>query len=155
MRAVDGIAFICSRPVRRALIDILNDNAAPLEVRDRATEMLHLHGSRETAEACASALENENVSIQFWAAYTLGQITSFRSRFRGIAASALERVLGDKEVAPGWWSVRREAQAMIVGLRDEPGEKERLQAEIRSILQDASASAEDRRWAECYDDGQE
>jgi len=137
------------------LIDILNDNAAPLEVRDRATEMLHLHGSRETAEACASALENENVSIRFWAAYTLGQITFFRSGIRGIAASALERVLGDKEVAPGWWSVGREAQAMIVGLRDEPGEKERLQAEIRSILQDASASAEDRRWAECYDDGQE
>ena len=155
MRAVDGIAFICSRQVRRVLINILNDAAAPLEVRERATEMLHLHGSRETAEACAGALENEKASIRFWAAYTLGQITFFRSGIRGIAASALERVLGDKEVAPGWWSVGREAQAMIVGLRDEPGEKERLQAEIKGILQNANAPAEDRRWAECYDDGRE
>src|SRR5260370_15938513 len=56
IRAVGHIAYIYRRPVRRALIDILNDSAASLEVRDRATEMLHLHASRETAEACTRAL---------------------------------------------------------------------------------------------------
>lgn len=155
MRAVDSIAFISRRPVRRALIEILNDTAAPLEVRERATEMLHLQVHRETAEACARALADQNAGIRFWAAYTLGQITFFRSGLREIVASALESVLDDDEVAPGWWSVGREAQAMIVGLRNDPGERERLQAETRRILQDANASAEDRRWAECYCDYQD
>jgi hypothetical protein len=45
--------------------------------------------------------------------------------------SALERVLTDGEIASGWWSVGKEAQAVIVNLRDRPGEEERLQAEIR------------------------
>ena len=58
--------------------------------------------------------------------------------------------MDDQQVAPGWWSVGREAQAMIVGFRNDPGEKERLQSEIQRVLQDASASAEDRRWADCY-----
>ncbi len=38
---------------------------------------------------------------------------------------------------------------MVAGLRGD-GERERLQAEIPSVLEDANASAEDRRWAECY-----
>jgi hypothetical protein len=62
----------------------------------------------------------------------------------------LEKVLNDTEVAPGWWSVGREAQAMIVGLRDDPSDQERLQAEIRRVQDDPNASPEDRRWAECY-----
>jgi HEAT repeat protein len=153
--AVDALAFIYRGTVRRALIDVLNDTAALLEVRERATEMLHLHESKETAEACARALDDRNASIRFWAAYTLGQITAFRKGHREIAASALGRVLDDEEVAPGWWSVGREAQAMIVGLRDDPGAKERLQAQIRRVQQDPNASAEDRRWAEFYQDERE
>jgi|SRR5271165_5477047 len=150
MHAVQDIAFINRRPVRRALIEIVLDNAAPLGLRERATEMLHLHSCRETAEACAKALADPNVNIRFWAAYTLGQIAD-KSSLREIIASALKEVLGDQEVAPGWWSVGREAQASIVGLRDDPGERERLRAEVRRILTDPKASAEDRRWAECYD----
>jgi hypothetical protein len=149
MTAIDGVSYIHCHEVRRAFIDILNDTAAPLEVRERATENLHLQGSRETAEACARALGDQNASIRFWAAYVLGQIGHLH-RLREIAASALEKVMDDQEVAPGWWSVGREAQAMIVGFRNDPGEKERLQSEIQRILQDANASAEDRRWADCY-----
>jgi len=56
IRAVEALAFVPQRPVRRTLIGILSNSAAPLDVRERATEMLHLHESRETAEACAKAL---------------------------------------------------------------------------------------------------
>ena len=151
MAAIDGVSFIDSRAVRRALIGILADDSAPLEVRDRATEMLHLQPSQETAEACAKALSSPHASIRFWAAYTLGQIPVFHKSLRKYAASALERVLDDPEVAPGWWSVGREARAMIAGLRDDPGEEDRLQAEVRRVLQDSTASPEDRDWAGCYD----
>ena len=152
IRAVEALAFVPQRPVRRTLIGILSNSAAPLDVRERATEMLHLHESRETAEACAKALGDPSASIRFWAAYTLGQIAGFRKGIPEIAAPALASVLDDREVAPGWWSVGREAQASIVGLRGDPGERERLQAEIRRVQQDPTASAEDRRWAECYSD---
>jgi hypothetical protein len=147
--AVQRVAFIRCRPVRRVLIDILNDSAAPLEIRELATEMLHIHGNRETAEACAKALDNQDASIRFWAAYTLGEIPVFRNSLRELAVSILERALGDTGVTPGWWSVGREAQAAIANLRGD-GEQERLQAEIQSVLQDPNASAEDHRWAECY-----
>ena len=140
--AVQRLSFIRSRPARRVLIDILNDTAAPLEVRECATEMLHLHANRETAEACAKALDDEVASIRFWAAYTLGQIPVFRKSLRELA-------LDDTAVALGWWSVGREAQAMIANLRGN-GDKERLQAEIHSVRQDPSASAGNHRWAECY-----
>jgi hypothetical protein len=154
--AVDVLGFVCGRPLRRALIGILNDDNARLEVRERAAEMLSVQGSREAVEACVAALDHENASIRFWAAFALGQIASFCGHaLRAVAASALQRVLDDEEITPGWWSVGREAQAMIVGLRNDPGEKERLQADIRRIQQDSHASAEDRRWAECYSDCRE
>ena len=46
MTAMDGVSYIQCHEVRRALIDILNDPGAPLEVRERATENLHLHGEQ-------------------------------------------------------------------------------------------------------------
>jgi hypothetical protein len=130
--AVERVAFIRCRPVRRALIDIVDDVAAPLEVRECATEMLHVHGCRETAEACANALHDQHASIRFWATYTLGEIPAFRDSLREVAASILERAINDTEVASGWWSVGREAQAAIANLRGD-GEQERLQAEIQAV----------------------
>jgi hypothetical protein len=98
---------------------------------------------------CAKALDDEVASIRFWAAYTLGEIPVFRKSLRGLAISILERALDDTGVAPGWWSVGREAQAMVANLRGN-SDQERLQGEIQSVRQDPNASAEDRRWAECY-----
>jgi HEAT repeat protein len=146
---IDGVSYIECPEVRRAFIKILNDTSVPLEVRERAIENLHLQGSRETTEACARALGDQNASIRFWAAYTLGETAIFVGA-REIAASALVQVLGDKEIAPGWWSIGREAQAVIAKLRNNQDEKERLQAEIRRVQQNPDATAEDRRWAECY-----
>jgi cell wall-associated NlpC family hydrolase len=147
--AVERVAFIRTRSVRRALIDIATDTAAPMAVRECATEMLHVHPSRETAEACAKALDDREASIRFWAAYALGEIPVFHDSLRELAVVLLQRALGDIRVAPGWWSVGREAQAAIANLRGND-EQERLQAEIQSVLQDPNASTEDHRWAEYY-----
>jgi hypothetical protein len=68
-----------------------------------------------------------------------------------VIASASEKVLNDTEIALGWWSVGREAQASIAGLRRIPGERELLQSEIRRVFADPNAAPEERRWAECYD----
>ncbi|MEP6538051.1 MAG: HEAT repeat domain-containing protein [Bryobacteraceae bacterium] len=151
--AVDAIAMAEGNArVRRTLIGLVEDTAAPLEVRDRATEMLHLFSSRTAAEACIRALKDPAPSIRFWAAYSLGQISSWNSDYRIEATAALKRMLNDEAVAPGWWSVGREAQAMIIGLRNLPRERERLQKEIQTIQDDPCAAIEDKRWAEHYED---
>jgi hypothetical protein len=46
MTAVDGLAFVCCRPARRRLINVAEDTGAPLDLRERALEMLHLRPSR-------------------------------------------------------------------------------------------------------------
>ena len=148
--AVDAIAYSDHPRVRRALINLLENTTAPLEVRDRAAEMLHLQSGRATAEACVRALKDPTPSIRFWAAYSLGQIAYWRGELRQAAAAALQHVLDDKAIAPGWWSVGREAQAIIVGLRDIAGERERLQETIRIIQNDPNASTEEKKWAEHY-----
>ncbi len=144
---LDALAFVRSRPVWRVLIGILHNTAFTIDIREHAAEMLHLQESRETVEACARALDDPNAKIRFWAAYTLGQVG--RKGLRAIAAAALKRVLNDQEVAPGWWSVGREAQAGIAAAGDRDG-RALLQAEIQRVQRDADASDEDRRWAECY-----
>src|SRR5262249_21817987 len=147
----ERLSFIRSRSVRRVLIDVLNDIAAPLEGRECATEVLHLHASRETAEACAKALNDDVASIRFWAAYTVGEIPLFRKSLRELAIPIWRRALDDTGTAPGWWSVGREAQAMIASLRGK-GELRRLQAEIQAVREAPNAPADDRRWADCYGD---
>ena len=147
--AVERVAFIRCRSVRRALIEIVDDVAAPLEIRECAAEMLHVQESRETVEACGRALNDQQVSIRFWAAYALGEIPVFRPSLCELAVSFLQKALNDTEVASGWWSVAREAQASIANLRGY-GEQDRLQTEIQSVLLDPHASSEERRWAECY-----
>jgi hypothetical protein len=147
--AIDGVAFVPGRPVRRALIEILENRSASLDARERALEMLHLQPSQETVDTCARFLAAPEVSLRFWAAYTLGN-SFFRRGVAATAAAALETVLGDIEVAPGWWSVGREAEALLAGLRADEAAHDRLQAEIRQIQADPNATPEDRRWAEWY-----
>ena len=61
-------------------------------------------------------------------------------------------MLDDHEVIPGnWWSISREAQAMLGPLS--PVYSARLDEETRRVLADPQVSPEDRRWAECYTAG--
>jgi hypothetical protein len=66
--------------------------------------------------------------------------------------NALETLLSDQAVPPGnWWSVAREALAMLGNLNPpEDRYEQQLEQEIERIRNDPGASPEDRRWAECY-----
>ena len=148
--AIDEVAMSNGRSARRVLIELMSNSSLPVLLRERATEMLHFHACAETVEACSRLLSDPNVSMRFWAAYTLGQCSAFRSGVSESTALALERALSDHEVAPGWWSVSREAQALITNVRKDRIAMEQLQLEIRQILKDPNASPTDRRWAEFY-----
>ncbi len=143
---VNEISFSKGHRVRRALIEVLDDTTSPAFVRGWAAERLQMHISRKTVEACLRAIEDPNPEVRLWAVYTLGYAPSERPVFRGTAIPVLERMLADSGVVPGWWPVRREAQARLANLRGED-DLNRLQAEIQAILKDPTASAEDKYWA--------
>ena len=153
---VNEIAFFTSdrdrRKVRRALIEVLDDLPAPAEVRGWAAERLHMHISQDTVRACVRAAADPNPEVRLWAVYTLGVAGSNyggvpHPLYRDVVASVLERALADDAVVPGWWSVRREAQAHLPDLHGSPEEEACLQAEIQTILNDPAASREDKHWA--------
>jgi hypothetical protein len=156
---VDQIAFFSDyqdrRKVRHALIEVLEDRAAPAEVRGWAAERLHLHTSRETVNACIRAVEDPSPEVRLWAVYTLGCAASSWSvphpLYGDIVTPVLERALADDGVVPGWWAVRREAQGWLPQLHGSAEEEARLQAEIQTILSDPSASVEEKNWARFND----
>lgn len=157
---VNGIAFFDNqrdrRKVRHILIGILEDPVAPAEVRGWAAERLHLHMSQETVRACIRAASDPSPEVRLWAVYTLGVCASaFRETphplYRDQVAPVLERALEDTAVVPGWWSVRREAQAHLPSVRGSSADEAQLQAEIQTVLRDPSASLEDKRWASFND----
>jgi len=127
---VNHIACFDRRQVRPALIEVLEDATAPGYVRGWAAERLHQHISE----------------VRLWAVYTLGH-AAMHPVFRDDVTPALERMLTDDVVVPGWWSVRREAQSYMARLCGGPDGESRLQAEIQAILKDPNASAEDKHWA--------
>jgi len=101
------------------------------------------------------AVEDPSPEVRIWAVYTLGFAAAPygvpRAPYRDVVAPVLERLLSDDAVVPGWWSVGREAQAHLPRLHESLDEEARLQAEIQTILNDPSASLEDKRWASFND----
>ena len=124
------------------------DPAQPQPAREEAAESLAYVGTRETIEPLISVLRDPDVRIRFWAVFGLGG--SCRGDVRAIRA--LESVLDDRETPPGnWWPVGKEALAMLASKQRPTGEYEtKLSAERQRILANPNATAEDRRWAECY-----
>jgi hypothetical protein len=61
------------RSVRHALIETLDDRAAPAMVQAWAAERLHLHIFQETVRACLRAVEDPDPEVRLWAVYTLGK----------------------------------------------------------------------------------
>ena len=135
-----------------ALIKALTDVSQPLAVRAEAAESLAYLYSSRSIPALISALADSHVCIRFWAVFALGSIRNrrtFRHTDRRVIP-ALEAMLSDHAVPPGnWWSVAREALAML-GELDPPEERYRdqLAPEIQRVVDDPNASPEDRRWAE-------
>jgi HEAT repeat protein len=139
-----------NRTTALALAQCLTDSTQPQFAREVAAESLAYVGTRATIDALVSALYDPDARIRFWAVFGLGG--SCRGDAR--AVRALESVLDDSETPPGnWWPVGKEALAMLAGLPliSNPY-RDKLKAATQGILADPAAGAEDRRWAECYDD---
>jgi HEAT repeat protein len=113
--------------------------------------LAYLH-SKASIPPLISVLSDPDVRIRFWAVFALGSIRNrrtWRHTDRSVVA-ALESVLSDDAIPPGnWWSVGREALAML-GRLDPPESRyqEQLDREIQRVRSDPDASPEDRRWAE-------
>jgi hypothetical protein len=135
-----------------ALARCVADAGQPQAAREEAAESLAYAGRVETIDALISVLTDSDVRIRFWAVFGLGG--SCRGEAR--AVRALESMLGDEDVPPGnWWSVGREALAMLGKLRFAGNPYvEKLAEEIRRISADPAVGEEERRWAECYDFGE-
>jgi hypothetical protein len=115
------------RAAALALAHCLVDAAQAQPAREEAAESLAYVGTRETIEPLISVLRDPDVRIRFWAVF-------------------------DRETPPGnWWPVGKEALAMLASKQRPAGEYEtKLSAERHRILANPNATAEDRRWAECY-----
>lgn len=140
------------RPANRAtalaLANCLTNPAQPQAARQEAAESLAYAGTRETIDALISMLHDRDVSLRFWAVFGLGGCRGGGEQ----AIAALESVLDDDEVPPGgWWSVGKEALAMLASLEPVRDRYEvRLRMESLRVLSDLNATEADRRWAANY-----
>lgn len=142
------------RRAAKALVAALADKSQPQPVREEASESLAYLGYAGAIPVLISVLDEPDVRLRFWAVFALGGIGQ-RQIYgpRGIAdpriVEALEKMLSDAEVAPGnWWSVGREALAMLGHVDSKYGAQ--LDSETERVLNDSNSSPEDLRWAEGY-----
>jgi hypothetical protein len=144
----DALECIAQSPLPFAtgfLIRVMEDRTEDSLLRGRAAESLQTRSAPRATRALMNALRDPAVEVRFWAVFALGSHPAKK------AIPALEPMLGDSAVLPGWWSVGQEAEAMLDALRTPYGGSAELQAKTEAILGDPNASAEGRRWAECYD----
>jgi HEAT repeat protein len=140
------------RRAAKALIRALVDTAQPQPVREEAAESLAYSNYAPAIPALISVLGDPDVRLRFWAVFGLGSVAqsqAFAGRASLRAIEALEGMLSDEAVPPGnWWSVGKEALAMLSGL--DSAYESKLREGIKRVVDDANASAEDRRWADFY-----
>jgi HEAT repeat protein len=140
------------QPVRKraakALVQALLDKSQPQPVREEAAESLAYSGYEKAIDPLISVLAEPDVRIRFWAVFALGSIGQWRSEKDGPdprIVQALERMLPEEVAPSNWWSVGKEALAMLGHFVPEYGAK--LDSETRRVRNDPNASPEDLRWA--------
>jgi len=144
-RALGWIPKAGRRPAK-ALLGALRDKSQPQPVREEAAKSLAYLGYAGAIPALIEVLDEPDVRLRFWSVFALGGIGKRQSSADHRIVEALEEMLSDAEVPPGnWWSVGREALAMLGDF----DRKYRVQviAETERLLRDPKSSAEDRRWA--------
>jgi hypothetical protein len=123
-------------------------------VREEAAESLAYSHYAQAIPPLISVLGEPDVRIRFWAVFALGGIGQWQTyapagRADPRVIEALEGMLADGEVTSGnWWSVGREALAMLGKLNPKYGAK--LDSETQRVLNDPNSAPEDLRWAEGY-----
>jgi hypothetical protein len=142
------------RRAAKALVGALADKTQSQPVREEAAESLAYLGYAGAIPDLILVLGEPDVRLRFWAVFALGgigqrQVDGRRGSADPRIVEALEKMLSDPEVAPGnWWSVGREALAMLGHFGPKYGAQ--LDSETERVLRDPKSSAEDRRWAEGY-----
>lgn len=150
MAAIDILTNHGRPGTHRIVISVLEDRAQPLLVRGRAAESFNMdRGRREVLDALRRALSDPEPSIRFWAVYALGQIAQFRFHLHPMAIAALQPLVNDEGEVPEYWTVGREAQALLEDML--PEQAERGKRERAQIFADPNSSDSLRRWAEWYD----
>ena len=136
----------------RALVRILTDAAQPQFIRAEAAESLAYLYYVPSIPALISALSDPDADIRFWSVFALGSIGHGVHEADRHVVSALEARLADDAVPSGnWWSIAREALAMLGGMNPAMEQyQERLAREAQRVLDDPNSSRVDRRWAESH-----
>ncbi len=154
--AVRALGWIwpIGRQAAKALVQALLDTSQPQPVREEAAESLAYSHYAQAIPPLISVLGEPDVRIRFWAVFALGGIGQWQTygpvgRADPRVIGALEGMLADEEVPPGnWWSVGREALAMLGKLNPKYGAK--LDSETQRVVNDPNSSPEDLRWAMGY-----
>jgi HEAT repeat protein len=136
------------RPEKRVvdgLIATLTDTSQPDTIREEAAESLAYHYSGRAIPPLISVLTDPGAGVRFWSVFALGSLAGPR------VIPALESMLQDDAEPPGWWSIGREALAMLGQLKPPVGQyPEQLAEEIQRVREHPTAKPEDHRWAEFY-----
>ncbi len=153
-----GWIWPVTKQAAKALVLALEDRTQPPPVREEAAESLAYSGYEKAIEPLILVLEESDVRMRFWAVFALGSIgqqqrfavdEGKKNAINPRIIDALRKMLPDKEIPPGnWWSVGREALAMLGDLEREF--RIEVQSEIERILSDGKAAPEDLRWAGAY-----
>jgi hypothetical protein len=130
----------------QALSRVLTDSSELPHVRGLAAESLH--GQRKAVPVLLSVLSDPAVEVRFWAVWALGTAAG---RMDPTVMSTLEPKLTDQSMHPGWWSVAREALA-VLGTSAPSGSQyqQQFDHELARVSSDVNVSPEDRRWAEFW-----
>ncbi len=111
-----GWIWPVGRRAARALVGTLLDKSQPQPVREEAAESLAYSHYKGAIDPLIAVLSEPDVRIRFWAVFAVG---GQRDPVDPRVIRALEGMLADEEVAPGnWWSVGREALAMLASVRE-------------------------------------
>ena len=98
---------------RDALFRVIKDSNVPPQIRGDATEALTGFHNVRAIPTLVAQLHDPSPEVRFWAVFSLGQLADTD------VIPELERlVIEDDAVAPGWWSLRKEARDAIQSIRD-------------------------------------
>jgi len=98
---------------RDVLFRIIKDSHVPPEIRGDATEALTGFHDVRAVPTLLEQLRDPSPEVRFWAIFSLGQVADTD------VIPELERIVNeDDAVAPGWWSLRKEARDAIQVIRD-------------------------------------
>lgn len=143
-----GWMYPCTvtRAIDASLARFLRDTTQTPDARADAAESLKYGKGDGGRAALVAATRDQNVVVRFFAAFALGSRKATPE-----VIYALEQLLPDQEELNTYWSVSKEALAMLGQFRPflDPYHA-LLKAECARVRQDKTASESDRRWAKFY-----